>query len=65
MKILGHKTRSISERYDIESEDDLREAAALVSAPKQTVGQIGGDIGGSEETGLHCLPVEIRCQLTA
>jgi hypothetical protein len=65
MKILGHKTRSIFERYDIDSEDDLREAAALVSAPKQTVGKIEGNIGGSEETGLHCLPVEVRCQRTA
>jgi integrase len=31
MKIFGHKTRPIFERYDIKNEDDLREAAAVAT----------------------------------
>jgi hypothetical protein len=30
MRILGHKTRSMFERYDIKNEEDLRDAAAAV-----------------------------------
>jgi integrase len=33
MKILGHKTRSMFERYNIKSEDDRREAAIVVGKP--------------------------------
>ena len=46
MKIIGHKTRSIFDRYDIKNEDDLREAAQKV-----------GELGRNGKTGASVVPI--------
>ena len=37
MKITGHKTRSVFDRYDITSEEDLAEAARKLQALTGTI----------------------------
>jgi hypothetical protein len=37
MKITGHKTRSVFDRYDITSEEDLAEAARKLQALAATI----------------------------
>ena len=45
MKITGHKTRSVFDRYDITSEEDLTEAARKLQALTETLtGTISGTI---------------------
>jgi len=44
MKMTGHKTRSVFDRYNITSENDLRDAAQLLNAMVTKRLQSGGDV---------------------
>jgi hypothetical protein len=48
MKITGHKTRSVFDRYDITSEEDLSEAARKLQA---MTGTIAGTIDENRAVG--------------
>jgi integrase len=47
MKVTGHKTRSVFDRYDITSPGDLREAGAKLYEARNATGTITGTVGRS------------------
>ena len=49
MKLTGHKTRSVFDRYNIVSEGDLRDAAVRLEAYLQKSNRVhGNDVGSAE-----------------
>ena len=49
MKITGHKTRSVFDRYDITSEEDLADAAQKLQA---LTGKVSGTVGKTDAEAL-------------
>ncbi len=55
MKMTGHKTRSVFERYNIVSENDLREAAHKLDIQATVTASRGnaGTVAEAPESGAH------------
>jgi integrase len=50
MKISGHKTREVFNRYNIVNESDLRDAASKIEAGKRVWAEFGHDLGSESKS---------------
>jgi len=59
MQISGHKTRSVSDRYNIVSDRDLDLAAERMERHFQQIGTISGTIEDATETNTRLKPQKL------
>jgi hypothetical protein len=53
MKLSGHETRSVFDRYNIVTGDDLRAAVAKLEAVNSATGKVSGKVGTVGEGGAQ------------